>query len=85
MALFVETDIYSVFDGYNPIGRLIGPRVSKWVSYVKRKYPNLAIVDISFTPIHENGATYIFVSVLYRNDTAISAAYALYNDIPEEN
>ena len=46
MALFVETDIYSVFDGYNPIGRLIGSRVSKWVGYVKRKYPNLAIVDI---------------------------------------
>ena len=85
MALFVETDIYSVFDGYNPIGRLIGPRVSKWVGYVKRKYPNLAIVDISFTPIHENGATYIFASVLYRNDTAISAADALYNDIPKDN
>ena len=85
MALFVETDIYSVFDGYNPIGRLIGPRVSKWVGYVKRKYPNLAIVDISFTPIHENGATYIFASVSYRNDTAISTADALYNDIPGEN
>ena len=84
MALFVETDIYSVFDGYNPIGRLIGPRVSKWVGYVKRKYPNLVIVDISFTPIHENGATYIFASVLYRNDTIIDKEYALYNDVPED-
>lgn len=85
MALFVETDIYSVFDGYNPVGRFIGTRISKWVDYVKRKYSNLAIVDISFTPIHENGATYILASVSYRNDTIIDKEYALYNGIPEEN
>ena len=84
MALFVETDILPVFNGYNPVGRFIGPRVSVWVEHIKRKYPNLTIVDISFTPIHENGATYILASVSYRNDTIIDREDALYNDVPED-